>query len=238
MKKIAVILMVCLALVGVAQAQRILIDVGLTPSAGNWNNFSSAPSWGINGGDVYQSEATSVISSTGAVVPGAAIGVMNMDDCRADSGTTGLGITYNGITYPDTATGDIAQNVDSVSGTGAGPAGYATKVIISGLSAGNYNVTLYCGRTSGTRTGWFAINGGAAQLIDAVAQNNTTETFANCATANLDGLSNAIEVQFWGDSASGGYADLNVVDLAPAPEPATMGLLAIGALMALKRRRA
>ncbi len=131
----------------VPPGQRILIDVG-EPSNGSgtgWNNFTVHPSWGGNdGNDTYlqQLAGGAVVDSNNVVLTGVALGVANLDDLRTDSGTANT-YTVDGLTYPFTATGDIAQTVDATSGNASGPAtGYAAKIIVSGLMGSTYDVRL------------------------------------------------------------------------------------------------
>ncbi len=258
MKTLAAILVLCLAISAAAQADRILIDVGspLSGTIGNWNNFAIKPVYGgggpaDDGGDKYLAEkiAGAMIDGvTGAILPGVSFGVSNLDDVRPDGGVD-LPISNAGLTYPDSATNDIAQCMDNDPFFGdSGGAAVESKVIISGLSSDSYDVSLLCARYNGSRAGWFSINGSPAQLIDAVAHNSSVVTFTDIVPQDttIGGVSlpRSIVVAFWGNLAQGGdtcgYADLNVVDLignSHAPEPMTAGLLVAGALMVLKRRR-
>ncbi len=250
----------------VAQAQfahqsRILIDVGspgATATPGNWNNFTVQPSWSNSGMDQYlvENAAGTVVNDCGSAEPGMAIGVANMDDVRSDSGTSS---TWNcdGITYPYNATRDIVQTTEVgdaagpfVNDTLTPPGAYPCRVIISGVLSAN--VTLLCSRdNAGSRLGYFRVNGGAIQAIDA-GHDNGNGTFGGMLTFYSVGttitlhpggtgsqtFNDAIMIEFWGDSASNN-TDLNTIDLMGdvlVPEPATLGLLALGALAALKRR--
>ncbi len=258
MKKIAVILMACLALVATAQAERYLIDVGdsTTPTAGNWNNFTVATGssgWGATGDNKFVQEAANMVDSTGVVHNGVSFGISNIDDIRASGGSAATW-TVAGITYPATAASDFVQTTQIGDATGpfvnGGENGtYNEHIIISGLTSAAYNVTLLGGRdgqTPGSRLGYFRIIGAGTSAI--VANDAAVPGLVNFAaqvpgTVSITGpggtltFNNALMVDFWGDSVAG-TTDLNVVDLNATPEPATMGLLAIGALMALKRRRA
>jgi hypothetical protein len=210
----------------VSHAERILIDVG-DPSTGSgtgWNNFTVLPHWWASpgtlgdGSDNYLQElaAGAMVDSTGALLPGVAFGVANLDDVRTNSGTTKV-YTEDGLTYPLTATEDIAQTVDATQGDINGPTtGAEGKIIISGLSGSAYNVRLLSSRDNGgTRLGYFRINGGAIQSVDS-GNAPAILTFPNCVPATITcgstNLSNAIEVEFWG--AVGGTVDLNLIDMA------------------------
>ncbi len=216
----------CTVVVQVSHAERILIDVG-DPSTGSgtgWNNFTVLPHWWASpgtlgdGSDNYLQElaAGAMVDSTGALLPGVAFGVANLDDVRTNSGTTKV-YTEDGLTYPLTATEDIAQTVDATQGDINGPTtGAEGKIIISGLSGSAYNVRLLSSRDNGgTRLGYFRINGGAIQSVDS-GNAPAILTFPNCVPATITcgstNLSNAIEVEFWG--AVGGTVDLNLIDMA------------------------
>jgi hypothetical protein len=205
--------------------KRILIDVGdpSTGSGAGWNNFTVDPKWsgtaGVNldGGDTYLRElaAGTMVDSTGALLPGVAFGVANLDDVRTNSGTA-TSYTVDGLTYPLTATEDIAQTVDATQGNASGPTtGYEAKIIISGLTGSAYNVRLLSARDGGgTRFGYFRINGGAIQSVDS-GNAPAILTFPNCVPAAITcgstNLSNAIEVEFW--ATGGGTVDLNLIDM-------------------------
>ncbi len=199
-------------------AQRILIDVG-SPSTGSgagWNNFTVQPTWSIDGNNVYLQEnaAGTMVDSNNNVLSGVAFGVSNLDDVRTDSGTTSS-YGADGLTYPLTATEDIAQSLDATQGNASGPTGYSEKLIVSGLTGTSYTVRLLSARDNGgTRLGYFRVNGGAIQSCDSgnapalLTFSSVTPTGITCGSTNLN---NAIQVEFWG--AVGGYTDLNLIDI-------------------------
>jgi hypothetical protein len=248
MKKVVLILVACLALTAAAQAERILVDIG-DPSTGSgtgWNNFTALPHWysapGVlgDGEDTYMQQvgAGALVDSTGAILPGAAFGVANIDDVRTGSGTATV-YTAAGLTYPLTATEDIAQTVDATQGDITGPTtGFMGRFMISGLTGSAYDVRVLSARDGGTRLGYYQVNGGPIQACDS-GNAPALLLFAGVApaavTCGQTNLTNAIEVDFWG--AVGGTTDMNLIDLVAVPEPATMGLLILGGVMALRRRR-
>jgi len=235
MNKLVVILVACLAITAAVQAERIQIDAGLTASGTGWNNpdFSDVNCWTVTGW-TYYAQSGAVVDSTGATVAGAALGWSCIGDIRADGGSSMAG-------YPDSAATDIIQSVDSSQGDGSAPTANASIVVVSGLSGSAYDISLYSNRSSsGNRCGYLAVNTQTPVFHNADGSQSLV-TFSGVAPATVTvagtELQNAIAVYVWGEAASSGCLALNLVDMVAVPEPATMGLLAIGALMALRRRR-
>jgi hypothetical protein len=151
----------------------------------------------------------------------------------AGSGGTGV---VDSTLYPSTA----QQDFIFMDGSYNNGLANALLVAIVGLPSSNYDVKLFGSRiTPGAgRVGTYLVNG-QTQTLDAYANTSNTITFANVPVGDvtIGGVveHNAILLTCYVTGTNYGY--LSVADLNAVPEPATMGLLILGALAALRRRR-
>ena len=255
MRKILMLFTVLALAIG-AQAAVVQIDFGVPdpnivlpsptdpnqwlPSGGNWNN-----AWYIgqaNGG--ADSVFPNLTDTTGAN-SGLTLTVPNDWETDGDGG-----VPTNTLGYPQPNASDdyigcgVHVNKPYSAGLPGPPVEWHT-VTLSGCTEPEYTLTVYGAREAGSwgapnaRMGYFSVDGGATMQLQ-VHDGNTSNVnvFPNVApdangeiTLSASGVGNIDPI-----GRIFGYAYLNVLEV-EIPEPATMSLLALGGLVAIRRRR-
>ncbi len=244
-----------------------LAALAVAATASNWAATSRADTVNIQfeGTGVFTGQQGSFSGSQGAYTgDGIAAPVWNVlsESAGATTGTLGslvaadnlptsVGVgftatsTYGDPTSPANALlgGTLiasSNNTGTVTLTGLTDSGNYTLYIYGQNGGYNSDITTYSVTTgSGTpASGQFAntVDGGSSSGIFYNNSTNNNYTIFD-ATANATGT---LQVSFTGGAGEGVLNGLQVVGVTPVPEPAVIGLLAIGSgigLMLLKRRR-
>jgi hypothetical protein len=233
MTKVAVTLVACLLLVGAAQAERILFDFGpvngptTSPdSLGRyWNNQTAAY-------DYLDLSLHTIVGPNGVDAAGNAITGLEVSHLKC-AGTGASGVVDSTL-YPSTAQKDFIFVDGTINLTYAN----AMSVCIAGLDQAAYDLTLFGSRASTNRTCTLKVNG-VEQVYDAAQNTSRVVTWTNVPVGDvtIGGVvkHNAILIEGW--STNGQYDYIGVADLTSVPEPATIGLLVVGAIGVLSRRR-
>lgn len=247
--RVLTVALAVLAIAGMAQGAEILMDFGEPPEIqafpeGPWDpnpTYKPTPS-----PDPFQSRHWNNLCMAGDGDANTITAFPNMVDANGVGTAVSAavtGFTTDGnkgmdaeVVYPNTAQHD-AVGVKGIDSGGS----YGT-VTISGLSEPAYNIRLFSSThedvswyNDDTRRTFFRANGHSLVFY---GSGNTDQTMTLWNVAPVGGVI-LLEVTgaIPGGEATYSYGYLNVAELFVVPEPATLSLLALGALAAIRRRR-
>ena len=116
-------------------------------------------------------------------------------------------------------------------------------VTLTGLTESEYTIVVFGSRDSGSwgapmfRTGQFSVDGWANHQTQNHSGNTSIKTyFSDVAPVGGTIVLDVTGLQQWTGAAWLGYAYIDVMEIL-VPEPATLSLLALGGLVAIRRRR-
>ena len=244
-----------------------LATMAVVASASNWAAAARADTVNVQfeGTGVFTGQQGSFSGNQGAYTgDGIAAPVWNVlsEPANATSGTLSNLVTADnlptnvGVSFTATSTyGDPTSPANALlGGTLIASSNNTGTVTLTGLAdSGNYTLYIY-GQNAGYNSDitTFSITTGtgapaAGQFNNTVDGGSSSGIFYNNSTNNnytiFDATANgtgALQVSFTGGAGEGVFNGVQIVGVTPVPEPATIGLMAVGAgigLLLLKRRR-
>lgn len=243
--RVLTVALAMLAIAGMAQGAEILLDFGEPPEV---QSFPEGP-WETNetynptpSPDPFQSRHWNNLAMAGDGEPNTIKAFPNLVD--ATGAVTAVSAAVTGFTT-DGDKGIDAQvvypNTAQMDAVGVKNDQWAT-VTITGLTEPAYNLRLFSSTVEtvawyndNNRRTFFRANGHALIFY---GSGNTDQTMTLWNVAPVEGVI-TLEVQGAppGGEETYSYGYLNVAELSVVPEPATLSLLALGGLVAIRRRR-
>ena len=240
MHKLIVILAVLAVATG-AQASIIWIDAGAPdPNLGAWSPPIDPNSWlptGGNWNNIWYSNATAQVFSNLTDTTGGNSGItLTVPKFTLGQETDGIGGAPNNLLgYPETA---------SLDNFGVSEAQWQS-LTLSGLNdALEYTITIYGNRATSAwgapqhRKGLWRVQG-STKLQEHFGNLSNVTKFVNITPVSgqiVVDMKGFAEVNTGDPNTNIGWAYLSVMEI-EIPEPATMSLLALGGLVAIRRRR-